>query len=192
MIEQPRIVLASGSPRRKELLAALGLSFNVIPANIDEESYSANSPAELVALLSLEKARAIAKDHQDALIIAADTIVVLDGEILGKPKGLAENTAFLKALSGRSHSVFTGHTVMFDTKEESHVEESKVFFKNLDADELERYIASKDGLDKAGGYGIQGRGAPLITHIQGDYFTIVGLSVYNVVEMAKRLGVKLV
>ena len=188
----PPIVLASGSPRRKELLAALGLTFEVLPADIDEDSFTASSPSELVKILSLEKARVVAKERTPALIIAADTIVVLDNEILGKPKDLEENRTFLKRLSGQAHSVFTGHTLIYENQEVSHVEETRVFFKTLDDAELERYVATQDGLDKAGGYGIQGRGAPLITHVEGDYFTIVGMSVVNVVELARRLGVTLV
>lgn len=190
--EHPRIILASGSPRRKDLLEGLGLNFEIIPADLDEDSFSATSPAELVATLSLEKARAVASQHSSALIIAADTIVVLDDDILGKPKDLAENKQFIRRLANRSHSVFTGHTLMFKGQEETHVEEAKVFFRDLSDDELERFVATGDGLDKAGGYGIQGYGSTLVPRIEGDYFTIVGLSIVSVVHLAKRLGVTLV
>ncbi|MCA9835280.1 MAG: septum formation inhibitor Maf [Trueperaceae bacterium] len=186
------IVLASGSPRRRELLAGLGLKFAVQPADIDEESFKAESPAELVSLLSSEKARVIAAQVSDALVIAADTVVVIDGEVLNKPKDLAENRRFIERLANRQHEVFTGHTLVYGGEVETRVKRTTVQFRALSEAEIERFVATGEGLDKAGGYAIQGYGAALINHIEGCYFNVVGLSVSTVVEAAKTLGVELV
>ncbi len=188
----PQIVLASGSPRRRELLAGLGLSFEIKPADLDEESFKAESPAELVSLLSQAKAKVIGRQFPEALIIAADTVVVIDHEVLNKPKDLAENSQFIKRLSNRQHSVFTGHTLVFGGQVETRVKQTAVTFRDLSEAEIERFVATGEGLDKAGGYAIQGYGAALITHIEGCYFNVVGLSVSTVVEAAKYLGVELV
>lgn len=192
MIVHPQIILASSSPRRRELLAGLGLRFEVIPAHIDEASFSAAGPQELVSLLSSEKARLVAKAHPEALIIAADTVVVLDGQILNKPKDLTENQRFISQLSGKEHKVFTGHTLIFHHEQTTEVKQTKVSFRHLSAAEIERFVATGEGLDKAGGYAIQGYGSALVSHIEGCYFNVVGLSVSSVVENARQLGVELV
>ena len=192
MLEHPPIVLASASPRRRALLEDLGLNFEVIPADIDEGSFKASNPKELVALLSLEKARAIASAHQDALIIAADTVVVLDNVIMGKPKNLAENKHYIKQLSGRVHFVYTGHSLLYQGKIEKQVSKTTVVFRDLSDAEIDRFVATHEGLDKAGGYAIQGYGATLVSHLEGDFFNVVGMSIVTVIDCAKRLGVTLV
>ncbi len=192
MMKHPRIILASASPRRKDLLAGIGLNFEVMAANIDEESYSASTPQELVKLLSIEKARALSLQHEAALVIAADTVVVLDNDVLGKPKDLAENKRFIERLAGRSHFVYTGHTLSLKGVEKSHVEETEVRFRALSDAEIERFVATGEGLDKAGGYAIQGYGSTLVPFISGDYFNVVGLSLCTVIELAEQLGVTLV
>lgn len=186
------IILASGSPRRRDLLAGLGLSFEVVPADIDESVLSGETPDALVARLSEGKARAVAETHQDALIIAADTVVVLGGEILGKPASSEENRTFIERLAEREHIVYTGHALLYKGKIDVNVVTTKVRFRALSEAEIDWYVATGDGLDKAGGYGIQGKGAAFIPYIEGCYFNVMGMSVANVLMGAKRLGVALV
>ena len=188
----PPIVLASGSPRRRDLLAGLGLTFEVCPADVDETPRAGEAPAELVARLSSDKASVIAVARPEALVIAADTVVVLADEVLSKPGDAAENRAFLSRLSGRSHHVLTGHTLMLAGRTVQRLCRTEVAFRPLADDEMERYVASGEGLDKAGGYGIQGLGAALVPRIDGCYFNVVGLSVATLVTGARELGVALV
>jgi septum formation protein len=185
------IVLASSSPRRRELLKGLGLSFEVIPAEVDETKLKGESPEALVKRLSKIKAEAVAKKYPEALIIAADTTVALQDKILEKPKDLIENKEFVRLLSGNTHQVYTGHALIYKGQLESVVRCSQVRFRTLSEGEIERYVSTGEGLDKAGGYAIQGYGAALIPHLEGCYFNVVGLSVATVVEMAKVLGVEL-
>ncbi len=186
------IVLASGSPRRKELLESLDLHFEVLPVDIDERPTPGEAPAALVDRLSREKAGAAARRRPDALVIAADTVVVVDGAILGKPRDAGENLSFLERLAGRPHHVFTGHTLLRGDRHETLVVDTEVTMRAFDRAEIERYVASGEGLDKAGGYAIQGRGSALVRELSGCYFNVVGLSVATVVEAARRLGVELV
>ncbi len=147
----------------------------------------------MVERLSLEKACACqAALAQDALVIAADTTVVVGERVLEKPRDVAENRSFLRLLQGREHRVLTGHTLARAGRRETLVVDTKVRFRALDGGEIERYAASGEGLDKAGGYAIQGRGSALVAGIDGCYFNVVGLSVPTVVEAARRLGVRLV
>ena len=187
-----RIVLASGSPRRRDLLGALGLPFEVAPADIDETPGAGEGPVALVERLSASKADAAARARPDALVIAADTVVVVDGEILNKPEDAAQNRAFLTRLAGRAHHVFTGHTLVFRGRRECMVVDTEVRVRALDDGEIRRYVDSGEGLDKAGGYAIQGRGSALVSGVRGCYFNVVGMSVAAVVDGAKRLGVTLV
>jgi septum formation protein len=185
------IILASGSPRRRELLTGLGLSFQVVPADIDETPLTSESPENLVKRLSVSKAKAVAKMYPDALVIAADTTVALGQEVLEKPKDAAQNKIFIEHLQGRMHEVFTGHTLVYGGKLASIVKRSEVHFRALSDHEINAYVATGEGLDKAGGYAIQGRGAALIPHIVGCYFNVMGMSVAAVVELAAELGVEL-
>lgn len=192
------IVLASGSPRRRELLAGLGLAFEVRPADIDESALSGESAEAYVARLAADKAAAVAEELRGVasddgpLIIAADTVVVCDGELLGKPRDAAENAAFLDRLAGRTHQVLTGHCLLKDGRREAVVRATDVTFRALSAGEKRRYVDTGEGFDKAGGYAIQGIGASLVDRIDGCYFNVVGLSVPAVVAAARRLGVALV
>ncbi len=191
MTKDVQIILASGSPRRSELLKGLGLEFKVIPADIDETPLASETPEQLVTRLSVSKAKAVAEIYPNALVIAADTTVALGNEVLEKPRDQSENITFIERLQGRRHEVFTGHALVYQSKLESIVKRSEVHFRALTEDEINAYVATGEGLDKAGGYAIQGRGAALIPHIVGCYFNVMGLSVAAVVELAAKLGVRL-
>jgi septum formation protein len=189
--QRPTIILASASPRRRDLLRGIGLEFAVQAANIDESLEPGELPQVYVERLSKTKAAVVAKHHPEALVIAADTTVVLDGDILEKPKDLEQNRSFIERLAGRSHEVFSGHALRYQGQQIVVVKRSLVFFRALSEREISCYVATGEGLDKAGGYAIQGRGAALIPHIEGCYFNIMGLSLAAVVEAAKQLGVEL-
>lgn len=190
--ESVEIVLASASPRRRELLALLKLAFKTAPADIDETPKAHETPENLVRRLSLAKARAVAERFPQALVVAADTVVVLDGELLNKPRDAAENARFLARLSDREHHVHTGHALRFGGLERAEVITTLVRFRQLNAREQAWYVATGEGLDKAGGYGIQGYGAAIVSAVEGCYFNVVGLSVAHLVEAARELGVELV
>lgn len=172
-----KIILASGSPRRRQLLDMAGFDFEVIPANVDESADPLLGPEELVAALSEKKALAL--DIKNAVIIGADTVVAIDGLILGKPKDEEDAYNMLSRLQGRMHVVYTGVTVVAAAKSstdiKTFVESTKVFMRPLTEGEIHAYISTGEPLDKAGAYGIQERGAVLIERIEGDYFTVVGL-----------------
>jgi septum formation protein len=185
------IVLASSSPRRRELLAGLGLSFEVVPADIDETLHVSETPEVLVGRLSTTKAQKVAELYPHALVIAADTTVALGDEILEKPKDTHENKTFIERLQGQKHEVYTGHALIYQGRLEHTVKRSEVHFRPLTDHEINAYVATGEGLDKAGGYGIQGRGAALIPHIVGCYFNVMGMSVSAVVELAAKLEIEL-
>lgn len=168
-----KIILASGSPRRRELLTLIGYEFEVIPADVDETADPRLTPGELVAALSEKKALAIRDDT--ALVIGADTVVAIDGLILGKPQDDRDAFDMLSRLQGRDHVVYTGVTVVSPGFCETFVERTKVFMRSLSDPEIWEYIATGEPRDKAGAYGIQERGAVLIERVEGDYFTVVGL-----------------
>ena len=176
--QNTRIVLASASPRRREILEQVGLPFVVVPSCAEENVTGEISPSLLVQSLSLLKAADVAKSQsENALVIGADTIVVLGGEILTKPKDAVDAKAMLGRLSGQCHSVLTGLTVMrcSDGKSVSVTEETKVYFKTLSEKEIDSYVSTKEPLDKAGSYGIQGLGGLFVEKIDGDYYNVVGL-----------------
>ncbi|MBE7022419.1 MAG: septum formation inhibitor Maf [Ruminococcaceae bacterium] len=172
------VVLASASPRRRELLTQIGLPFSVFPSDADETIPAGMSPQLAVQTLSLLKAADVAKHQdEDALVIAADTVVVSEGTILTKPQDARDAERMLSQLSGKRHSVLTGLTVLRrrDAKSVSVTEETFVYFKTLSPREITSYVASKEPLDKAGAYGIQGLGGLFIEKIEGDYYNVVGL-----------------
>lgn len=172
------IVLASGSPRRRELLGQMGITeFEVLPAKSEETAPDGLTPAELVQHLALQKAQEVAALRPNALVIGADTVVVLDGTVLGKPKNEADAERMLSALSGRSHEVYTGLAVVNGGRIYRHAECTKVEFRPLTENEIAGYIATGEPMDKAGAYGIQGRACVFIRGIQGDYYNVVGLPV---------------
>lgn len=181
------IILASGSPRRAELLKQVGLEFRVSTCNTDETYDSSLSPSEIVMELSLRKADAVFDKEMpetDAVVIAADTIVSLDNEILGKPKDRKDAVRMLTELSGRKHQVYTGVTLYYYVAGRVFIENfadcADVYFRELTPDIINEYVDSWEPMDKAGAYGIQGLGAILVDKIDGDYYTIVGLPVSKV------------
>ncbi len=180
----PTIVLASASPRRRELLARLGLPFEVRPAAAEERLRAGEAPRQAAARLAAAKAGAVAADW----VVAADTVVEVDGRALGKPRDAAENARFLRLLSGRSHRVHTGLAVRSPAGAEDLVVTTRVRFRDLADWEIEAYARSGEGLDKAGGYGIQEKGMMLVEAIEGDFFTVMGLPVARLWEALDRLG----
>lgn len=181
-------ILASGSPRRKELLSAVGIDFDVVVSDADENSISKDAPVEIyVQELALLKAAATAKNvlkKKKALIIAADTIVTLDGKILGKPQDEDDAFNMLSELSGRTHAVYTGYCIMriSDGFTVCNRVKTEVTFKLLDDEKIRNYIRTGEPMDKAGAYGIQGLGALLIEKIDGDYFNVVGLPISSLAD----------
>lgn len=186
-----KIILASGSPRRKELLKSVGLTFRVVSSRIDEKLNPRLKPQRQAEELSLQKAVAVSKKYDDAVIIAADTIVVIDDEILLKPVDFREAKRFLRKLAGRKHQVITGFTII-DTNSRKRITKSAVtdvYMKHLTKREIDSYILREETSDKAGGYGIQGLGAVLFEKIEGDYFNIVGLPLYSLSEELKKFEI---
>jgi len=186
------IVLASASPRRRELLGSLGLTFAVEPADVDEAILPEEGPESLVSRLAAAKAAVLAGRYPDALVIAADTTVVVGGEVINKPVDREENAEFLRLLSGTTHDVYTGHALRLGVSADGGVVRTRVRFRRLTDGEIDRYVDSGEGIDKAGGYAIQGLGAAHVDAIEGSYTNVVGLSLPTVVEAARRLGVELV
>ena len=187
------IILASASPRRRELLERIGLTnFTVAAPNVDESVEPGLSPADMVETLSLRKARAAARNARpDDLIIAADTVLALDGAVLGKPRDENDAFAMLSALSGRENRVYTGITVLRGDRTVTQHEETAVTFRALDPDEIRGYIATGEPLDKAGAYGIQGVGALLVSGIRGDYSNVMGLPVFRLGQILREFGLDL-
>ena len=187
--EQMRVILASQSPRRRELLTLVGITHEVQPADIDETPWLGELPIPHTERLAIAKARVIASREPDALVIAADTIVVVDGDILGKPTSEADSRAMLRRLSGRSHEVCTAMAVAVGNDVQAQVVRVSVRFRELDDATIARYVETGEPMDKAGAYGIQGYGATIVEHIEGDYFAVMGLSLITVVRLAQRMGV---
>lgn len=187
-----KIVLASASPRRRELLANIGIKdFTVCPAEGEEKAPAGLSPDELVMALSRAKAEEVAAKHPDALIIAADTIVYSDGRVLGKPHDASEASSMLRALSGRTHRVYTGVTLLSGETLLSEAECTLVRFRPLDDAEINAYIATGEPMDKAGAYGIQGMASLMVEGIEGDYFNVMGLPLCRLGKMLNAIGVRL-
>nr|WP_157465046.1 Maf family nucleotide pyrophosphatase [Deinococcus apachensis] len=186
---EPReVILASGSPRRRELLANLGVPFRVVVSGEAEDSPE-RDPERLAGELAALKARAVARAHRGAVVLAADTVVAADGHLLGKPGDEAENRAFVRQLSGRTHQVYTGVTIVSSGRESSGVERTDVTFRDLTDAEITHYAQTGEGLDKAGGYGIQGVGMALVTRIDGDYSNVVGFPLGLVIRLLRGSGV---
>lgn len=185
------IILASGSPRRRELLERMGLrDFRVVTPDIDERSDRPLPPHRLVETISAEKARAVAAQlGGDPLIIAADTVVALDGAVLGKPGDAAGAVEMLTALAGRRHEVYTGFTVLRGGEAVTRSERTEVSFRSLTVEEIGHYVSTGEPMDKAGAYGIQGFGALLVDGIRGDYFNVMGLPVCALGRVLAGFGV---
>lgn len=182
------ILLASGSPRRRELLSLFSIPFTVRPADIDETMDLRGDPADEVAKVSRRKALAVEHAPGEA-VIAADTIVVCGGRVLGKPHSPEEAAAMLRMLSGRDHQVMTGCTVLTEKGCETFTEITDLHFRHLGEEEIRRYVASGEPMDKAGAYGIQGGAALFCEKIVGDYYNVMGLPVCRLYQTLVRLGV---
>jgi septum formation protein len=186
---RPRVILASQSPRRRELLTLVGIAHTVSPADIDESWKPGELPAPHAERLARAKAHVLAVQDPNAIVIAADTIVVLDGEILGKPRDVDDARATLRRLSGRTHTVFTAIAVARGGHAVSAVEQVEVTFRDLAVDEIAAYVATGEPMDKAGSYGIQGYGATIVERIEGDYFSVMGLGLRRLVALLDEIGV---
>ena len=185
------IILASASPRRRELMKMLGIrNLVVCPAKGEETPPDGADPATVVCALASAKAREVAeKAGKDDLVIAADTIVWLDGKMLGKPRSEEEAFSMLKSLSGRCHEVFTGVCILDGDTEDCEAERTLVHFRELSDEEIHGYIRDGEPMDKAGAYGAQGKGALFVRSIEGDFFNVMGLPVCRLGEMLARKGV---
>jgi septum formation protein len=185
-MNQPRVILASQSPRRRDLLSLVGIAHDVQPADIDESYRPGETPRQHAERLARGKATAI--DAPEAVVIGSDTIVVVDGDVLGKPRDRAHAAQMLRRLSGRSHVVMTGVAVSWRGRTVSGVEETGVTFRQLDDAAIERYIDTGEPMDKAGAYGIQGYGATIVARVDGDYFAVMGLALNLLVRLCGELG----
>ncbi|HSM07766.1 MAG TPA: Maf family protein [Gemmatimonadota bacterium] len=182
-----RLVLASGSPRRRDILAALGLAFDVRPPDVDESLRPGEGAAAAARRLAELKATAVEAEPGE-LVLAADTIVVLDGDLLGKPTGPGDATAMLGRLAGRSHEVITGLALRLGAETRSAAALTTVTFRSLDRAEIAAYVATCEPLDKAGAYGIQGFGSALVERIEGDFFNVMGLPVPALLSLLHDTG----
>ncbi len=193
----PEIILASASPRRADLLRQIGLPFRVAPSALDEVEHLSSAaearPEELAVGLARAKAQAVARELGRGLVIGADTVVVCDGAVLGKPRDVAEAQAFLLRLSGRTHQVITGVALVEAETRRAEVAAATtaVRMRPFDAVEAAAYVASGEPMDKAGGYAVQGRGALLVAAIEGEYSNVVGLPLVTLAELLGRFGWKI-
>lgn len=186
----PHVVLASQSPRRRELLTLVGIEHEVRPADIDEAYWPGENPRDHAERLASEKAAAVAEEMPDALVIGSDTIVVVDDDVLGKPRDDAHAAQMLARLSGRTHVVMTAVAVRWRGVVSSDVEEVRVTFHPLRLTDIVSYIATREPMDKAGAYGIQGYGATIVSRVEGDYFAVMGLPLQRLVRLMADLGVR--
>lgn len=181
-----KLILASGSPRRKELLSLYTTDFEIHVSDFDESAVTAQTPAQLVETLARGKCLAVARQHPGALVLGCDTVVDVNGEVFGKPHSVEDAKRMLRALSGATHQVHTGVCVSDGSRTESFVDSCKVTFFPLSEEEIERYTATEEPYDKAGAYAIQGRAALWLDRIEGDYYTIMGLPVSRTVRLLKQ------
>ena len=185
----PRVVLASSSPRRRELLTLSGIPHAVVPADVDETPFDDEQPHAHAERLAREKALAVARVEAGAVVVGADTIVVMDGDILGKPRDEAMAAAMLRRLSGRAHVVLTAVAVARGERVVAGVESVDVRFRELSDEDIARYIATREPMDKAGAYGIQGFGATIVDRIDGDYFAVMGLALGRMIRLLAEVGI---
>ena len=187
---RPRVILASQSPRRRDLLTLIGITHDVRPADVDETVLPNEAPVPYCERLARAKADALALDNPDAVIVGSDTIVVIDGDILGKPTDRAHAIAMLTQLSGRTHTVFTAVAVAYGGHTRSGVESVSVTFRPLDQTRIAAYVDTDEPMDKAGAYGIQGYGATNVERIDGDYFAVMGLPLGRMVGLMREHGLR--
>ncbi len=186
-----KIILASASTRRHEILKLTGLKFSVCPSAYEEDLNLSLRPRELARHLSRKKAEAVANKYKDTIIIAADTFIVFKNKLLGKPHNEKDAEKMLRMLNGKAHSVITGFTII-DTgsnKILSRSVETKVYFKKLTREEISAYVRSKEPLDKAGAYAVQGLGAVFIEKIEGDFFNVMGLPIFTLTGSLEKFGI---
>lgn len=183
-----RVILASSSPRRRELLNLIGITHEVRPADVNEFLLAGEHPVHHAERLARTKALTIASRERAAAVIGADTIVVIDGKILGKPADDGDAHRMLRLLSGREHTVITAVAVAFDGEIVSTFEKVQVTFRELSDAEISDYIATREPMDKAGSYGIQGYGATIVEKVNGDYFAVMGLPLLRLVVLLGHLG----
>ncbi len=183
------ITLASSSPRRRYLLEMLGIAHEVIPADIEERPHPGEEPEAMAVRLATEKARSVWQRHPERPVLAADTVVVMDGEILGKPRDAAEAEGMLATLSGREHRVITA-VALAETNGEvlQQCDVTRVWFRPLTTELIKAYVATGEPLDKAGSYGVQGVGAVLVQRVEGDFFGVMGLPLRLVVDLLEAAG----
>ncbi|HEX30513.1 TPA: septum formation inhibitor Maf [Candidatus Poribacteria bacterium] len=188
-MKRKRLILASGSPRRADLLRQIGLEFEVIPSDIDEDEISGDSPQQRALNAALAKAMDVARKVGDGIVIGADTIVLLEGKILGKPSSPEEAVRMLTLLSGKTHQVITGVALIdvSSMKVESWTETTFVTFRVLSNDEIIEYVKTGIPLDKAGAYGIQDKAAAFVKRIEGCYFNVVGLPLAALIERLRKM-----
>ena len=187
-MSSPRVILASQSPRRRDLLTLVGIPHEVQPADIDEAYLPGEEPAAHAERLAREKCAFVARGAPDAVVIGSDTIVVVDGDVLGKPRNEAHAAGMLTRLSARTHTVMTAVAVSWQGRERSGVETVDVTFHSLTPAQIAAYIATREPMDKAGAYGIQGFGATIVSRVDGDYFAVMGLPLQLLVGMLDDLG----
>jgi septum formation protein len=184
-----RFILASSSPRRSELLRNAGIAFDVVPAQIPEEPLRGERPQQTAERLALEKAQAVFRRYPDAAVLGADTVVVVDDDLLAKPADDSDAARMLRRLSGRAHEVITGVALLWPGGRDVRSESTQVYFSRLAGDEVAAYIASREPMDKAGAYGIQGLASRWIPRVEGCYFNVVGLPVALVYHMLREAAV---
>lgn len=183
------VILASASPRRHDILNLVGIAHTVRPADVNESRFAGEIAVLHAERLARSKALVVAQQEPSALVIGADTIVVVDDEVLGKPAHEADAHRMLRMLSGRTHTVVTAVAAVLDGEIVSSVEEVKVTFRDLTDPEIADYIATREPMDKAGAYGIQGFGAMIVERVEGDYFAVMGLALVRLVSLMRELGV---
>lgn len=183
-----RLILASGSPRRREMFDMMGLEYEVIPSRADE-NVGVLPPAEMVEKLAYKKAREVYERNAGCCVVGADTIVELDGEIIGKPRDEKHAAEILSKLSGRTHCVYTGVAVLSGGSEQVCHDTTHVTFAKLSQKEIEDYIATGEPMDKAGAYGVQGVGGIFVEKVEGCYFTVIGLPLPKLYKMLRKVGI---
>lgn len=187
------VILASASPRRRELLSLLGIAFEVIVPSVDETLLQGEHPPEFCARLSREKALPVAQDRPDCLVIAADTVVVIEDKILGKPQDEDQACAYLRILRARMHEVYTGYTVAYVSQDRiaTKVVRSTVHFRDMSDEEITWYVGTGEPMDKAGAYALQGHGAAFIDRIDGSHTNVIGLPLSDLYSDLKTFDIKL-
>jgi septum formation protein len=185
-----QVLLSSGSPRRRELLSLLGIPFLVRTPNISESQHKGETARRFCARISREKALAMARQYPEALVIGADTVVVVDGEILGKPRDMNQARDFLMLLQNKTHDVFTGYTLMLGKHAKSRVVRTRVRFKQMTPEEISWYVESGEPMDKAGAYAVQGIASLFIDHIQGSYTNVMGLPISELYDDLRCFGIR--